>query len=286
MRCGVDADPARDGGASGRASTTAPSCGADRVLSSAGYVETMRCRGASGRGTATDADSRASSPSSSRISVLDTRPPSSATTRRSPSSTRTGSLRTRVPDEPVDYRERRDLLPRQLRVRRAPLPEGHLPLTLLANHDAGRAGRGRIPSRAQGRGLAPRRTPRSRAHFAPTCARTRSSRTSSRRARSSKFTGHVNGAVYGSPHKRLDGATARPTGCSCAAPTRAARHRRRDALGHRDGQPARARASPRDREHVPSHQRRRPARATSRAAATASARAIRTRCARRATATT
>lgn len=204
MRCGVERVLHRAGIAEGVLLEDGTEVAADRILSSAGYVETMRLCGEEVAARTVRPGDVGELSFVESISVLDTKPADlghDATITFFNSEER---LVYAKPEGPVDYRSGVICCPDNYACRE-PAKEGTFRLTLLANHAVWTA----FPEeryRAEkeelwrvGHAAITDFAPDVRPHtvfkdvFTPRTIE--------------KFTGHLNGAVYGSPRKRTSGTT-------------------------------------------------------------------------------
>lgn len=207
MRSGVERILQDQGRVCGVRLTDGTELEADRLLSSAGWVETMRlCGGAlkkeygqaSGAGQLTFVES---------ISVLDTYPADLGHDAAITFFCTTDEFTYARPDSPVDYTSGVVCCPdNYLASERA--PEGTLRLTLLANYD-------RWASLPEPEYVALKEEVWERGHgviagFAPDIRPHTVFKDVFTPRTIEHFTGHVNGAVYGSPRKRRSGETPLP----------------------------------------------------------------------------
>ena len=201
MRCGVEAILHANGKLTGVRLDDGTELTADRVLSSAGYVETMRLAGL--EDTVQDAE-RGQLSFTEAIFVMDTEPAAHGHEAAVTFFNDAPDFRYRVPDGLIDTRSGVICSPNNYAASE-PLPEGILRYTNLARFDAWDALEGADYERAKHEqveaalevatryGMDPRPHEVFRDSFTPITVR--------------RFTGHDQGAVYGSPVKRLDGAT-------------------------------------------------------------------------------
>jgi len=204
MRCGVERVLHSGGVARGVRLEDGTEVAAERVISSAGYVETMRLCGATIAASAVRPGDLGDLSFVESISVLDTKPAELGHDATITFFNSEDRLVYAKPEAPVDYRSGVICCPDNYACR-APAQEGLFRLTLLANYDAWTA----FPEeryRAEkeelwrtGHGAITDFAPDIRPHtvfkdiFTPRTIE--------------KFTGHLNGAVYGSPNKRTSGET-------------------------------------------------------------------------------
>jgi phytoene dehydrogenase-like protein len=201
LRCGVQAILSANGKLSGVRLDDGTELTADRVLSSAGYVETMRL---AGREDEVQDAERGDMSFTETIFVMDTEPAKHDHGAAVIFFNDTPDFRYRVPDDLIDTRSGVICSPNNY-ASEAPLPEGILRYTNLANYERWNALEGDAYEAAKREqtdaalavatryGMDPRPHEVFRDSFTPTTVR--------------RFTGHDKGAVYGSPTKRLDGAT-------------------------------------------------------------------------------
>lgn len=201
LRCGVQAILSANGKVCGVRLDDGTELTADRVLSSAGYVETMRLAGRENE--VRDAE-RGDMSFTETIFVMDTDPIVHGHGAAVIFFNDAPDFRYRVPHELIDTRSGVICSPNNY-ASEAPLPEGILRFTNLANFERWNALEGdayesakheqaeRALEIATRYGMDPRPHEVFRDSFTPTTVR--------------RFTGHDKGAVYGSPTKRLDGTT-------------------------------------------------------------------------------
>lgn len=201
MSCGVQEVLHANGRVSGVRLDDGTELTADRVLSSAGWVETMRLAGLEDR---VRDDERGSMSFTETIFVMDTEPARHGHEAAVIFFNDAPDFRYRAPDDLIDARSGVICSPNNYAAE-APLPEGILRYTNLANFDRWSALAGEDYERAKREqadaalavatryGMDPRPHEVFRDSFSPTTVR--------------RFTGHDRGAVYGSPRKRLDGET-------------------------------------------------------------------------------
>jgi phytoene dehydrogenase-like protein len=204
MRCGVERVLHSDGIASGVHLEDGTEIAADRVISSAGYVETMRLCGDDVAASAVRPEDIGDLSFVESLSVLDTKPADLGHDATITFFNTEDRLVYAKPETPVDYRSGVICCPDNYECNE-PAREGMLRLTLLANYDA-------WTTFSDERYREEKETLWNAGHaaiadFAPDIRPHTVFKDIFTPRTIEKFTGHLNGAVYGSPRKRTSAET-------------------------------------------------------------------------------